>query len=144
VTPAFIFAAILWGAVNSEYDGLVAEGIDDFEALRLAADDVIARQVNRVAIPRRFTTITREIWFLQPRLAKRTRKRAGKLLEHPRFRAAYDFLLLRARAGEPLTALAEWWTALQEVDGADRENMLAELRGGSGKRPRTRRRKRSG
>ena len=144
VTPAFIFAAILWGAVSSERDRLVADGIDRSEAFRLAADEVIAEQINRVAIPRRFTTIAREIWFLQPRLTKRTRKRAPRLLDHPRFRAAYDFLLLRAEAGEPLVALAEWWTALQEANGAERENMLADLRDPSRKRPPTRRRRRAG
>jgi len=142
VTPAFIFAAILWGAVRTRHDDLKAEGLEEFEAFRVAADEVIAEQVRRVAIPRRFTTIAREIWFLQPRLTRRTRKRAGKLLEHPRFRAAYDFLLLRAEAGEPVAELGEWWTDLQEADGAGREIMLAALTESSRSRSRGRPRRR--
>jgi poly(A) polymerase len=144
VTPAFIFAAILWGAVRTRHDLLQADGLDESEAFRVAAEEVIAEQVRRVAIPRRFTTIVREIWFLQPRLVRRTRKRAGKLLEHPRFRAAYDFLLLRAEAGEPVAELGQWWTDLQEADAAGRETMLAALtespRNRSRGRPRRRKR----
>ncbi len=139
VHPAFIFAAILWGVVQSNRSRLVAEGLDEFEALRVASDQAIADQVKRVAIPRRFTTVAREIWLLQPRLAKRTRKHAGKLLEHPRFRAAYDFLLLRANGGEPLAELGQWWTDLQAAQGQDRLDMLSELRA-KPKRLRTRRR----
>lgn len=141
VTPAFIFAAILWGSVQSRCARLVDDGFDEIEALRVAGDEVIAEQVRRVAIPRRFTTIAREIWFLQPRLVKRTAKRARKLLEHPRFRAAYDFLLLRARAGEPLAEIGDWWTELQEADGTALESMVAGLRERPRKRSRSRRRK---
>jgi poly(A) polymerase len=69
-------------------------------------------------MPRRFTRIAREIWFMQPRLVKTGGKRAERLLANPRFRAAYDFLLLRADAGEDVRELAEWWTRLQQQSGA--------------------------
>lgn len=143
VNPAFIFAAILWGAMTKRRQRLIDDGMHESEAFRLAADDIVSEQVKKVAIPRRLTTIAREIWFFQARLSKRTRKHAENLLEHVRFRAAYDFLLLRAQAGEPLTELGDWWTIFQEVDGAAREEMVAELRAPSRnrRRPRTRRKK---
>ncbi len=143
VNPAFIFAAILWGAMVKRRERLIDEGMHESEAFRLAADEVVSEQVKNVAIPRRFTTIAREIWFFQARLAKRTRKHAENLLEHIRFRAAYDFLLLRAQAGEPLVELGDWWTKFQDVDGAGREAMVAELRSPSRnrRRPRSRRKK---
>ena len=120
---------------------LVADGVHQSEAFRLAADEAVAEQVKNVAIPRRFTTIAREIWFFQPRLAKRTRKHAERLVEHARFRAAYDFLLLRVEAGEPLAELGDWWTKFQQVEGTAREEMLADLSVPSRnrRRPRTRR-----
>jgi len=127
VNPAFIFAAILWGAVNSRRELFIADGMHASEAFRLAADEVVVEQVRSVAIPRRFSTIAREIWFFQPRLSKRTRRNTAKLLDHPRFRAAYDFLLLRAQAGEPLTELGQWWTAYQAARDKVRSAMLAEL-----------------
>jgi poly(A) polymerase len=127
VNPAFIFAAILWGALQARFSSLVADDFNEIEAFSMAADDVISEQVRRVAIPRRFTTVAREIWLFQSRLCRPTRKRADKLLDHPRFRAAYDFLLLRARAGEPLSDIAQWWTDIQDTDEHGRETMLATL-----------------
>ena len=96
----------------------------------------------RVAVPRRFTQMTREIWSLQGRLARLTPKRANRLLEHPRFRAAYDFLALRAEAGEPLAELVDWWTRFQDADEAARAEMLAGLKPDRANKPRRRRRRR--
>lgn len=142
VTPAFLVAALLWDAVDQHRLELEANGVAEHDALGMAADTVISQQVARVAIPRRFTQMTREIWGLQSRLAKRTPKRVLKAIEHPRFRAAYDFLVLRAAAGEPLTELADWWTRYQEVDDAEREQMRRELKpGGAGRSRRGRRRR---
>ena len=118
--PAFIFAAILWGVVRSTRDRLIDDGVDEFEALRVASDEVIIEQVKRVAIPRRLTTVVREIWYLQPRLAKRSKKRAEKLLEHPRFRAAYDFMVLRSQCGDFDPAIAKFWTDVQVQDAGQR------------------------
>ena len=141
VTPAFIFAAILWGALNERCAAERDRGLGDADAMQIAADEVVSEQVRRVAIPRRFTTVTREIWAFQPRLEKRTAKRAAKLLEHPRFRAAYDFLLLRVKAGEVAVELGDWWTALQDADEDSRGRMLDEKRGGQRRRSRPRRRR---
>lgn len=141
VTPAFIFAAMLWGALNERQTDKKRQGMSAMDAFQAAADEVISRQVKSVAIPRRFTTVSRDIWAFQPRLEQRTRRRALKLLEHPRFRAAYDFLVLRACAGEPLSEVADWWTELQEADDDRQQQMLSELSETSRKRPRSRRRK---
>ena len=141
VTPAFLIAALLWDAVDEQRQRLEAEGVSEQDALGLAADTVISQQVARVAIPRRFTQMTREIWALQSRLARRTPTRVRKVHDHPRFRAAYDFLVLRSEADEPLVELADWWTRYQEVDESERESMLGELKKTTGTKPRRRRRR---
>lgn len=142
VTPAFLVAALLWDALDAERQRLEAANVPEHDALGLAADTVVSQQVARVAFPRRFTQMTREIWALQSRLLRRTPKRVEKLMDHPRFRAAYDFLVLRAEAGEPVQEDADWWTRYQEADDAERSAMCGALKPGSGK-PRRRRRRRS-
>jgi poly(A) polymerase len=141
VTPAFLFAALLWQSVEDEAASNSANGLNTPEALQLAADTVISHQVARIAMPRRFTNITREIWALQPRLAKPAPRRAQRLIEHPRFRAAYDFLLLRAEAGEPVKEAAEWWTEYLEADEGQRGSLL-EAAPGAGDAPSGPRRRR--
>nr|WP_123630425.1 polynucleotide adenylyltransferase PcnB [Salinisphaera orenii] len=113
VTPAFIFAALLWPAVRERAAVLEGEGMPPMPALASAQAQVVSHQVQRVAIPKRFGVPMREIWQLQPRFHKRRGKQPNRLLTHPRFRAAYDFLLLRAEVGEVDDELAEWWTAIQ-------------------------------
>jgi len=115
VTPAFLFAVLLWGEVYSIARGLQTEGVDRALAWQRAAHKVMAEQTERVAIPRRFSYAMEEIWALQPRFAEHTRKRVFRLLAHPRFRAAYDFLLLRAAESEELRERGEWWTRVQEL-----------------------------
>lgn len=141
VTPAFLVAALLWDPYLSERDELEAKGMSHYEAGNLAADTVISQQVSRIAIPRRLTQTTREIWALQNRLDRRTPKRVRSLLGHPRFRAAYDFLGLRAEAGESLSELFDWWTEIQEANDTDFEAMLSALRGSPGGRSRRRRKR---
>ncbi len=143
VTPAFLFAALLWQSMEDEAAANVANGLNLLDAIQLAADTVISKQVARIAIPRRFSNITREIWALQPRLVKRTAKRAPRLMEHPRFRAAYDFLLLRAQAGEPIQEAADWWTQFIEADDPSRSKLL-EAAPPDAARPTRRRRRRGG
>ncbi|MBI2993948.1 MAG: polynucleotide adenylyltransferase PcnB [Gammaproteobacteria bacterium] len=113
VTPGFLVSALLWSPMHAEAAEFMARGLAEHEAISMASDAVISRQVGRIAIPRRFTLVAREIWQLQSRLARRTGKRPQRLIQHPRFRAAYDFLLLRARSGEPVGELADWWTEFQ-------------------------------
>lgn len=127
VTPAFIFAVILWPAVVARQARLMADGVPAMPALQQASQWVLHRQVQRIAIPRRFTIPIREIWELQPRLPRRSGQQAFRTLGHPRFRAAYDFLLLREQAGEDHQGLGDWWTRFQEVDEAGRQAMLSEL-----------------
>lgn len=114
VTPGFLIASLLWAPMNTLTQEYLADGMHPMEAVLLAGDTVISRQVNTTAMPRRFTQIAREIWQLQPRLKRTSGKRPHRLLQHPRFRAAYDFLLLRAESGEDVKELAEWWTKFQE------------------------------
>jgi poly(A) polymerase len=115
VTPAFLYAALLWPAVRLRAAYLKSqEGHPEMVALAQAADEALMRQSLRVVIPKRFSMPMREIWLMQPRFENRRGARAKRLLTHPRFRAAYDFLLLRAHAGEPgAQALADWWTQAQ-------------------------------
>lgn len=116
VTPAFLIAALLWDPLRQQAEAYVADGMSDQQAMQLAADDVVSRQIAHVAMPRRFTQMAKEIWSLQPRLqqqAGKQGKRATRLLTHPRFRAGYDFLLLRAASGESVSDCAEFWTGLQ-------------------------------
>jgi poly(A) polymerase len=139
VTPAFIFAVILWPAVTAHQRLLEEDGLPPVPALQQAAQWVITRQVQRVAIPRRFTLPVREIWELQLRLPRRSGNQALRLLAHPRFRAAYDFLLLREQAGEDHAGLGEWWTRFQEADEAQRKILIGEIQGQGRKRSRKRR-----
>lgn len=114
VTPAFIFAALLWPAVRDGAAELERGGMPPAPALSSAQAQVVSRQIQRVSIPKRFSIPMREIWQLQPRFHKRRGRNPERLLSHPRFRAAYDFLLLRVAAGEADPKLAEWWGAIQE------------------------------
>ncbi len=124
VTPAFLFAALLWPPVREGLCQRQAEGLSPGEALqRTAAQEVLASD-QRVALPKRFRIPMREIWQLQPRFERRRGKRVWHLMGHPRFRAAYDFLLLRAHAGEVEQELADWWTQVQEVDRGEQETMI--------------------
>ncbi|MEO5343731.1 MAG: polynucleotide adenylyltransferase PcnB [Gammaproteobacteria bacterium SHHR-1] len=119
VTPAFLFAVLLWEPVRRQARILrEQEGEAEIPALQQAGGEMIARLVRRVAVPRRFSLMMREIWQLQPRFDQRQGKRPLRLASHPRFRAAYDFLLLRAQAGEVEQELADWWTQFQQNEGA--------------------------
>ncbi len=139
VTPAFIFAALLWPPLDQRYQALLSSGLRPEEAQQQAATQVLTQQVMRVAIPKRFQITMREIWELQLRLPKRQGKRAERLVEHPKFRAAYDFLLLREDAGENLDQLGQWWTDYQAASPAERETMTAKLGRPDGSRRKRRR-----
>ncbi len=113
VTPAFLFAALLWPAYAHELQVLLAAGHDMAVAERRAADRVTLRQLERIAIPRRFSQPMHEIWWMQSRFGQRQRKRVFRLLNHPRFRAAFDFLELRASVVPQLQAESQWWAWAQ-------------------------------
>ena len=136
VTPAFLFAVLLWQPVRERAAKLEAEGQHPVLALQHASSQIIAEQAVVMATPRRFSLPMREIWMLQLRLESKGGRRSVRLLGHPRFRAAYDFLLLRAEAGEVPEELADWWTEFQETGPEQHEKQA------TGKRPRKRRRNR--
>jgi poly(A) polymerase len=114
VTPAFLFAALFWQSVKEKAEKLQAGGMQEYLALGEAADEVMAAQVKRTAVPRRFSVITRQIWTMQPRFNHTHGRRAKGLLNERRFRAAYDFLLLRAYEDESLKDLCDHWTEAQK------------------------------
>lgn len=109
--PAFLLAVLLWGALQKE-----------------SPHHVLHEQTKHISIPRRYSLMIKEIWSLQNWLKQRKPKKVVRTLQHPRFRAAYDFLLLRVEAGEKLKHLADWWTKFQEADDKTRKNMLQHAR----------------
>ncbi|UVH49620.1 polynucleotide adenylyltransferase PcnB [Pseudomonas sp. CBSPBW29] len=127
VTPAFLFAALLWPALPKRVMRLQDRGMPAIPAMQEAAHELIAEQCQRIAIPKRFTMPIREIWDMQERLPRRSGKRADLLLDNPRFRAGYDFLLLRESAGEQTDGLGEWWTDYQDANDSQRREMIKEL-----------------
>jgi poly(A) polymerase len=114
VSPTFLYAVLLWPAVAALAWQLQSKRkMHPNVALTTAADTVIERQLDRIAIPKRFSAPMREMWLLQPKFDQRRGQRPYRLAENPRFRAAYDLLLLRAEAGEGVEELASWWTLAQ-------------------------------
>ena len=145
VTPAFIFAALLWYPFVIEKARLEnEEKATSVTASHEAAGTVLANQQLFTSIPRRFSGPMRDIWNLQFRLPMRFGNKPDSLMAHKRFRAAYDFLLLREESGEKLGGIGEWWTQYQEADeeGRNKLKQQAGKSGGGGNRKRRRRRKR--
>ncbi|MAC46192.1 MAG: poly(A) polymerase [Oceanospirillum sp.] len=124
VTPAFLFAALLWPVIQNAFRELMEEGIPPVPAMQQAGQQTLFAQSDFTSIPKRFSQPMREIWEFQLRLERRQGKRAFQTAEHPRFRAAYDFLVLRSESGEDVQALADWWTRFQDTDGSGRKNLL--------------------
>ncbi|MBE8716369.1 polynucleotide adenylyltransferase PcnB [Cellvibrio polysaccharolyticus] len=140
VTPAFLYAALLWPALQREKARLL-QAMPESAAYAQAAQQVVTQQLQRTSIPKRFSIPMREIWDLQMRLTQRAGLRAVRLLDHPRFRAAYDFLLMREDAGEQLDGLGSWWTRFQSATEDEQEEMIKTLnRREPGNKPRRRRR----
>ncbi len=143
VTPAFLFAALLWPALPGRVLRLQSRGMPPIPAMQEAAHELISEQCQRIAIPKRFTMPIREIWDMQERLPRRSGKRADQLLDNPRFRAGYDFLLLRELAGEETDGLGQWWTEYQECNESERRDMIRDL-GAKDESGAPRKRRRSG
>jgi poly(A) polymerase len=120
VTPTFLFAVLLWSALLRELNERQAGPAPDMATLIQACDSVLRAQQSRVAIPRRFGVPMRELLMLQPRFNRRSGTKSLSLLQHPRFRAAYDFLLLRAQVGVADPELARWWTDIQVLPHEER------------------------
>jgi poly(A) polymerase len=137
VSPAFLFAALLWHEVLAAWKTRASRGERSIAALDQAMDDVLETQAEKLAITRKLTATMREVWSMQPRFEARSGSRAYRLLEAPRFRMAYDFLALRAASGEVPADLEAWWRAFQAADAETRKAMLLPETG-----PRKRRRRR--
>ncbi|WP_237066473.1 polynucleotide adenylyltransferase PcnB [Microbulbifer guangxiensis] len=138
VTPAFLYGALLWPAVRAEQQHLQDHGTPPVPALAQSAQKVVSAQLTHTAIPKRFSIPMREIWDMQLRLPQRNGNRAQRLSEHPRFRAAYDFLLLREQCGEIEPGLGQWWTDFQAADEQGRAELVRKVQrsGGGGRRGR--------
>jgi poly(A) polymerase len=145
VTPMFLFAVLLFGPVTAAAQKRFESGMHPGQAIADAVDEVVAAQNRRIGIPKRFSIPMRELLALQPRFHRREGRRAVAFLQHPRFRAAYDFLLLRAEAGGEDPAIAQWWTELQALPPAEQSQRAgaqsgegAPREGGPGRRRRRR------
>ena len=125
VSPGFLFASLLWHQVLEKWTAYRAAGEFPIPALHLAADDVLESQTEKLALQRKIGSDMRDIWAMQPRFERRQGKSPYKLLEHLRFRAGYDFLLLRCASGEIDAEIGEWWTAFYEGDEAAREQLTS-------------------
>jgi poly(A) polymerase len=129
VTPTFLFALLLYGPIASIIESTPPERWHELGTI-LDACDRAARQVQlRISLPKRFSLGMREMFALQPRLEHPRGRRALRVIEHPRFRAAYDLLLLRAEYGLASAEIAQWWTRIQEVSPEERGQMADALTG---------------
>ncbi len=149
ITPAYLYAVLLWPAYCRAFAQLQAQGLQPVEAQRRAADRVTMQQVARTALPRRFSLPMQEIWLMQPRFALRQRKRVVRLLSHPRFRAAFDFLELRLAASDAHADDVTFWRDAQqhpietlECSEQVQPQAIADDEAQPGKRPRRRRKPR--
>ena len=141
VTPAFLFAALLWPVLNTRLGQLSNTDGNQQQHFVQAANQTLAAQLEYTAIPRRFTAASREIWELQYRLQRRNKRSIESVFNHPRFRAAYDFLLLREESGEELDSLGQWWTDFQIGDTKRKSEMIAAVSKSRKRRRRRRKRK---
>lgn len=142
VSPAFLLAALLWGRVEKSLKKYEERGEPAIPALHSAMHEALDAQRDSLAIPRRFDATMKELWLMQPRFLQRGGQRPYRLLEHPRFRAAYDFFALRAASANAPQEAAQWWERFQEASADEREEMLVSGESGPKKKRRRRRGKR--
>ncbi|HUQ27408.1 MAG TPA: polynucleotide adenylyltransferase PcnB [Usitatibacter sp.] len=142
VSPAFLLAALLWGQVEKNLRKFEARGQPTIPALHEAMHAALDMQRETLAIPRRFDATMKELWLMQPRFLQRGGQRPYRLLEHPRFRAAYDFFALRAASANAPQEVARWWERFQDANADEREEMLVSEESGPKKKRRRRRGKR--
>jgi poly(A) polymerase len=144
VSPGFLFAALLWPEVAARWAARRSRGELAVPALHAAMEEVLREQCAVLPIPHRYSGDMKEIWALQPRFESRSGRRPFRLLGHPRFRAGYDFLLVRCGGGDADPSLGEWWTRFQQEDEAGRAAMLVQEPAPGARRRRRRRRRRAG
>ena len=143
LSPGYLFATLLWHEVLANWEARKARGEVPIPALYEAMDEILDVQGEKLAITRRIAGDIKDIWALQPRFEKRAGRHPFRLIELPRFRAGYDFLVLRAQSGEIPMDIADWWHAFQNADTAGREALLVpdaattkKRRRGRGRKPR--------
>jgi poly(A) polymerase len=138
-SPAFMLACLLWFDMRAEWRRNQANGQSDQTALYDAMDAVLERQRDALAFPRRFDGTIKEIWSLQSRFEQRNGARPFRLLSHPRFRAGYDFLLIRVKGGDAEAELTDWWRRFPDASDSEREAMLIKPQPGEAKSKRRKR-----
>jgi poly(A) polymerase len=144
VTPAFLFSALLWPVLKLKLAQSKNLDLAPQQAFEQAAQSTLMEQLDYTAIPKRFTVACREIWDLQGRLQRRNKRSIESTFKHPRFRAAYDFLLLREQAGEELDGLGQWWTDFQTGDQKEKTELSGAVPRVKNLRRRRSKRKRTG
>jgi len=141
ISPAFLFASLLWHEVLASWKNYTINGDKPSVALFKAIEDVLAMQQKNLAIPRRFSATIQEIWLLQPRFESMIGRKPFRLVNHPRFRAAFDFMLLRSESGEISGDIASWWKNFIAANPEQREKMVNKP--GTTKKRRNRNRKKT-
>ena len=136
VSPAFIFACLLWPLVHQRAIQLQSDKISTMPALQAAGGEIFAAQVKTIAVPRRFSQIARNIWSMQPRFCNTRGKQPHRLMNHPNFRAAYDFFCIQSMVGLATYQLCQWWTDFQKEHAPQQKPELKK-----GHRPRRHRRR---
>jgi len=138
VTPAFLFAAMLWYPLQNYIKQVNANNsLPPQDAFFAGLNEIMPEQQRSISIPKRFQSVMKDIWILQDKLIRREGKKAFKTFEHPKFRAGYDFLLLRSEIETDNTHLAElatWWTDFQNVSNEAQLQMVKAIKGGQSKR----------
>ena len=126
ITPAFFYAAILWYPLRQRADEIASEsGLTINDAYYAAMGDIMEQQCRTISVPRRFSTPAKDIWQLQLRLERSLNTRAFKMAEHPKFRAAFDLLQLRAEVeGGSLEKTATWWNNFLNADEENRSKIV--------------------
>lgn len=124
VTPAFLYAVFLWAPLQHKAQQLIGKGLPFYEANQKAASQVMEKQRQSIGIPKRFSMVAKEIWSLQNRLSNLRKKNVYSVFQHQRFRAAYDFLCLRAGDDDELQKLSKWWTDFQQADDLEQNKMI--------------------
>ena len=146
VSPFYLYSTLLWPSVEPKFKQLSSraaksKNVPASRAMTIAASEALEEQARQITIPKRFSLAMRDTWHLQTQLPRRNGQQAAKSLQHPKFRAGYDFLLMREQSGEEMNQLGEWWTKYQESNETEREKMVADL---GEQKPNKRRRQRSG
>jgi poly(A) polymerase len=134
VTAYFLLAAFLWDPVQMLANEMLQQGVPEYMAYQDAANEVVSKQVRITAMPKYITAAMREVWSLQPKFNARVGSKPSRLFAHPRFRAAYDFLLLRSETGGAESELAEWWLRYQNANENEQRKMTQPSRNNPGKK----------